>query len=93
MPSRKYKSGTFCIDISCPRHRDLESLEDEAYLEKKKDHCKDCYAWQFLIWLDNHDYRILQTLPEISSKKLAAMIRGIDPVRVEDLSIDEILTL
>ncbi len=33
------------------------------------------------------------TMPEISSKQLAAMIKGIDIVRVEDLTEDEILCL
>jgi hypothetical protein len=98
METKKYKSGTFCIDIACPRHKDLESLEGEAYLEKKKVHCRECYAWQFLIWLDQHDYRVIMTLPEISAQKisareLSARLKGIDPVRVEDLTIDEILTL
>jgi hypothetical protein len=93
MAAKKYKSGTFCIDIACPRHKDLESLEGEAYLEKKKVHCRECYAWQFLSWLDKHDYRIVLTQPEVSAKDLAAMLKGIDPVRVEDLTIDEILTL
>jgi hypothetical protein len=32
-------------------------------------------------------------MPEISSKELAARIKGIDVVRVEDLTEDEILTL
>jgi hypothetical protein len=91
--TKKYKSGTFCIDIACPRHKELESLEGDAYLEKKKFHCRECFAWQFLIWLEQHDYRVIQTLPEISAKELSARLKGIDPVRVEDLTIDEILTL
>ena len=93
MATKKYKSGAFCIDIECPRHKDLESLEGEAYLEKKRVHCKECYAWQFLIWLEKHEYRIVLTMPEISAKELSARLKGIDPVRVEDLTIDEILTL
>ena len=93
MTSKKYKAGTFCIDIACPRHKELESLEGEAYLERKKVHCRDCYAWQLLNWLEDHRYRIVQTYPEVSAKQLAAMIKGIDPVRVEDLTIDEILAL
>ena len=93
MAQKKYKSGIFCIDIACPRHKDLESLDGEAYLEKKKIYCKDCYAWQFLSWLEKHHYRIVLTQEEVSAKDLAAMIKGIDPVRVEDLTIDEILTL
>jgi hypothetical protein len=93
MTTKKYKSGTFCIDIACPRHKELESLEGDAYLEKKKSFCRDCYAWKFLIWLDKHEYRIVMTLPEISAKELSARLKGIDPVRVEDLTIDEILTL
>ena len=34
-----------------------------------------------------------QTQPEISNRQLAAMIKGIDPVRVEDLTEDEIMCL
>lgn len=90
---KKYKSGTFCMDIKCERHKPLEPMEGEAYLAKKKEHCKDCYAWMFLRWLDDKGYRVIYTLPEISAKELAARIRGLDPVKVEDLSIDEILTL
>ncbi|MCU0577117.1 MAG: hypothetical protein MUD15_09875 [Desulfobacterota bacterium] len=93
MAQKKYKSGTFCIDIACPRHKDLESLSGDAYLEKKKVHCRECYAWQLLTWLEGHHYRIVHTYPQVSAKDLAAMIKGIDPVRVEDLTIDEILAL
>lgn len=93
MAQKKYKSGTFCIDIACPRHKELESLEGEAYLGKKKILCKDCYAWRLFAWLDDHHYRIVQTLPQVSAKELAAMIKGVDPVRVEDLTIDQILAL
>jgi len=93
MATKKYKSGTFCIDIACPRHKKLESLEGDAYLKRKKVHCKNCYAWNFLIWLNKHDYRIIMTIPEISAKELSARLKGIDPSRVEDLTIDEILTL
>jgi hypothetical protein len=93
MTTKKYKSGTFCIDISCPRHKVLETLEGEAYLKKKKVHCRECYAWQFLIWLDKHNYRVIMPLSEISAKELSARLKGIDPVNVEDLTIDEILTL
>lgn len=90
---KEYKSGTFCTDIRCPQHRELEGLEGNAYIERKKVHCKDCYAWQFFVWMKDHKWRIVQTMPEISSKQLAAMIKGIDPVRVEDLTEDEILCL
>jgi hypothetical protein len=93
MTTKKYKSGTFCKDIGCPHHKELESLEGEAYLEKKKNHCRECLAWQFFLWLNKHDYRIVMTLPEISARELSARLKGIDPVRVEDLTIDEILTL
>ena len=93
MGSKKYKSGTYCIDIACPRHKDLELLEGEAYLEKKKDHCRDCYAWRFLIWLEKHHYKVIMTQPEFSTKELSARLKGINPEHVEDLTIDEILTL
>jgi hypothetical protein len=91
--AREYKSGTFCKDIECPQHAALEGLEGNAYLEKKKVHCKDCYAWRFFMWLQDRKWRIVYTMPEISNKKLAAMIKGIDPVKVEDLTEDEILCL
>lgn len=93
MGTNKYRSGTYCTDIACPRHKELESFEAEAYLEKKKALCKDCLAWKFFLWLDKHDYRIILTRSEISAKELSARLKGIDPVRVEDLTIDEILTL
>ncbi len=91
--TKKYKSGTFCIDIQCPKHKDLESLQGNAYLEKKRTQCKECKAWKFFLWLDDHEYRIISTLKEISAKELAARLKGIDPVRVQDLTIDEILCL
>lgn len=93
MGEKKYKSGTFCIDIACPHHKELETLEGAAYLEKKKLHCQDCYAWRFFAWLEEHHYRVVHTYAQVSAKELAAMLKGIDPVRVEDLTIDEILTL
>jgi hypothetical protein len=90
---KKYQSGTFCIDIECPKHNDLGPLGGNAYKEKKKIHCKDCTAWNFFLWLEKHDYRIISTLKEISAKELAARLKGIDPVRVQDLTVDEILCL
>jgi hypothetical protein len=93
MGTKKYASGTYCTDISCPRHKELESFTGDEYREKKSVFCKDCIAWQFFLWLDSHDYRIILTRPEISAKELSARLKGIDPVRVEDLTIDEILTL
>lgn len=91
--AKKYKSGTFCVDIQCPKHKGLESLDGKAYVEKKETHCKACKAWQFFLWLDKHEYRIVSTLNEISAKELAARLKGIDPVTVEHLTIDEILCL
>jgi hypothetical protein len=90
---KKYESGTFCQSIQCERHVPLESLSGDAYLAKKAVHCKDCYAWKFLNWTKEKGWRIVFTMPEISSKELAARIKGIDIVRVEDLTEDEILTL
>lgn len=81
------------MDIRCPKHKDLENLEGHAYREKKKVTCKGCKAWKFFVWLEDHDYRVITTLKEISAKELAARIKGIDPVRVQDLTIDEILCL
>jgi hypothetical protein len=91
--SKEYISGTFCIDIKCPKHKALKGLEGKAYIEKKQAHCKDCYAWLFFTWTKNKNFRIVQTLPEMSNKQLAAYIKGIDPVRVEDLTEYEILCL
>ncbi|MBN2159171.1 MAG: hypothetical protein JW807_07230 [Spirochaetes bacterium] len=90
---KRYESGTFCKSIQCERHAPLEGLKGEAYLQKKAVHCKDCYAWKFLNWMKDNGWRIVLTVPEISSKELAARIKGIDIVRVEDLTEDEILTL
>ena len=91
--SKEYTSGTFCIDIKCHQHKALEGLEGTAYIEKKQVQCKDCYAWRFFIWMKDNKWRIVRTQPELSNKQLAAMIKGIDPVRVEDLTEDEILCL
>lgn len=91
--AEKYQSGTFCIDIQCPRHKELEGLEGEDYFDKKRELCEDCAAWQFFVWLDDHGYRIIKTFDEIPAKDLAARLKGIDPVTVEDLTMDEILCL
>ena len=88
-----YKSGTFCVDIQCPKHKDLESLEGDAYVEKKRTNCKECNAWEFFLWLDNHGYRIVKIIHEMPDKELAARIKGIDPATVDDLTIEEILCL
>lgn len=91
--TERYKPGTFCQDIHCPRHKDLESVEGDAYLERKKDHCQDCTAWKFFLWLERGGFRIIKTFDEIPAKELAARLKGIDPVKVEHLSIEEILCL
>ncbi|MDD5712463.1 MAG: hypothetical protein PHY31_06880 [Smithellaceae bacterium] len=90
---KKYESGIFCKDIKCERHGVLEGYTGAAYLKKKAVHCKECSAWQFFTWLKDRDYRIVLTVPEISSKELAARLKGIDPVKVKDLTEDEILCL
>lgn len=91
--SKEYKSGTFCIDIKCPKHKDLDGLDGNAYVEKKEKHCKECYAWVFINWAKKNKFRIVHTWPQVSNKQLAAMIKGIDPVRVEDLTEEEIMCL
>ena len=91
--TEKYRPGTFCIDIQCPKHKELEPLKGEAYLEQKKKLCRDCLAWRFFQWLDEHDFRVIKTFDEIPAKELAARLKGIDPVKVEHLSIEEILCL
>jgi len=91
--SKEYKSGTFCIDIKCPKHQALEGLDGNAYIEKKQEHCKDCCAWLFFNWLKDNKWHIVHTTPELTNKQLAAMIKGIDPIQVEDLTEDEILCL
>lgn len=91
--SKEYKSGTFCIDIKCPKHKALEGLDGNAYIEKKQEHCKECHAWQFINWAKDNKFRIVHTWPQVSNKQLAAMIKGIDPVRVEDLTEEEIMCL
>lgn len=91
--TEKYSPGTFCIDSHCPKHKDLEQLEGDAYLEEKKKLCRDCVAWKFFLWLGERDFRILRTFDEIPAKELAARLKGIDPVKVEHLSIEEILCL
>lgn len=90
---KKYESGMFCKSIKCERHAPLEGKTGEEYFREKAVHCADCYAWKFLNWTRDNGWRIVLTMPEISSKELAARIKGIDVVRVEDLTEDEILTL
>ncbi len=93
MATREYKSGTFCSDINCQRHGDLDGLGDNAYLARKSEICKDCYAWKLFNWLKDRHWKIVLTVEEISAIELAARIKGIDPVRVKDLTMDEILCL
>jgi len=93
MQKKEYQSGTFCVDINCAHHKALEPYSGEKYIEMKQDLCRDCYAWMFFNWLQKQGYRIVKTIPEISSKELAARLKGIDPVKVEDLTEDEILSL
>jgi hypothetical protein len=92
--TQKYQSGTFCKDIKCERHIPLEAFEGDEYMKQKAINCKDCYAWMFLGWLQDRHWRIvLTTIPEMSSRELAARIKGIDMVTVKDLTDDEILCL
>ncbi|PKL39609.1 MAG: hypothetical protein CVV44_05150 [Spirochaetae bacterium HGW-Spirochaetae-1] len=93
MSRKDYQSGMFCIDINCAHHKALEGLKDNAYMDRKKELCGGCYAWKFFVWLQDHKYRMVQTLPEMPNRELVARIKGIDPVRVEDLTDDEILCL
>jgi len=91
--SKDYKLGTFCIDIKCPKHKAIEGLDENAYIERKKEQCKKCEAWQFFIWSKEKYYHIVKTAPQMSNKELAARIRGLDIVRIEDLTEDEIMCL
>jgi len=90
---KKYQSGTFCMDIKCEKHKPLEAFDGDEYMKQKAVHCRECYAWMFLGWLKDRNWRIVLTAPEMSSRELAARIKGIDPVRVNDLTEDEILCL
>lgn len=91
--SHRYQSGAFCVDTGCERHKALEAYTGEEYLARKAEHCKDCSAWKFFIWLKDRNWRIVLAAPQMSSKELVARIKGMDPVRVEDLTEDEILCL
>jgi hypothetical protein len=93
MPEKPYVSGTFCRDIGCAHHAALENLTGDEYIQKKTVYCKNCFAWQFYNWLKENNWRVVKTSPEMSAKELAAHIKGIDPVKVEDLTMDEILCL
>lgn len=90
--SQEYRSGTFCIDIQCAKHKILDGLDGIAYVEKKREHCKDCCAWIFFNWLKDNKWHIVHNA-ELSTKQLAAMIKGIDPRQVDDLTEEEILCL
>ena len=90
---KEYQIGTFCKDIKCRKHKALEGLSGNAYLRKKNVHCADCEAWKFFNWVKDKKFRIVHSLPQMSSKELAARLRGLDIVRVEDLTEDEIMCL
>jgi hypothetical protein len=93
MATREYASGAFCKDIKCERHKVLEGLSGSEYLSRKSDHCKECYAWMLFNWLKDRHWKIVLTMNEISAVEMAARIKGIDPIRVKDLTMDEILCL
>ena len=93
MATKKYRSGTFCIDIACPHHKVLEPLDNEAYLARRRSTAEIVTHGSSIIWLEKHNYRVILPLSEISAKELSARLKGIDPLQVEDLTIDEILTL
>ncbi len=93
MKEKKYAPGQFCVAIECPRHKALEGLNGESYLKKKREHCKECCAWKFFIWMQAHNWKIIQTAPELTARELAAHIRGINKDLANDLTIDEILSL
>jgi hypothetical protein len=90
---REYKPGTFCVDIQCERHEVLASLKDDEYLMRKRQHCRDCLAWQFFAWLEKKKWRVVRGLPQMSTKEIAARLKGIDPVKAEHLTEEEILCL
>jgi hypothetical protein len=93
MVEKRYVSGTFCRSIECAHHKALENFTENEYIQKKTVYCKDCYAWQFYSWLKDNNWRVVRTTPEMPAKELAAHIKGIDPLKVEDLTMDEILCL
>jgi hypothetical protein len=93
MTSKEYRSGTFCREIECAHHKALEDLQGDEYTRKKMEFCRDCYAWRFYTWLRENKWRIVQAVPDMSSKELAARIKGVDPTRVDSLTIEEILCL
>ena len=43
-------------------------------------------------WLEEHDFRVIRTFDEIPPRSWPRL-KGIDPVKVEHLSIEEILCL
>ncbi len=90
---RHYRSGTYCHDIGCERHFQLEQFSGDEYLRRKSALCRDCRAWLFLVWLHDRRWSITLPPPEVPSKELAARIKGIDPSLVEDLTEDDILCL
>ena len=91
--TREYTSGDFCINIACAHHSALDGLKDEEYFNKKKSYCKDCYAWRFYQYLLKNQWKILKVMPDMSTKELAARIKGISPDEAENLTVDEILSL
>jgi len=88
-----YKSGSYCKDIQCIRHIQLEKYQGGEYLKMKSEKCASCHAWLFLNWLGRHNWNITVSSKDESSKALAARLKGIDPSMVSDLSEEDILCL
>ena len=93
MGQKHYRSGMFCRDIQCTHHKALEGFSGDEYNSRKKEYCKDCNAWKFFMWLEENSWKIVMPMPAMSSKELAARIKGLDPVTAADLTEDEILCL
>ena len=93
MKEKEYVSGQFCIDVKCPNHEALEGFDGDDYLAKKAIHCKECFAWIFFNWMKEHNWKIVKTIPEMSAREIAARIKGIDPDRVEDITVEEIMCI
>jgi hypothetical protein len=90
---KKYEPGMFCSSIHCERHAPPGKPQRRRVSEEKSSTLQGLLVWKFLIWTKDKGWRKVMTMPEISSRELAACIKGIDIVPMEDLSEDNILTL
>ncbi len=86
-----YRSGTYCSDVCCGHHEKLEAFRGHVYELMKTNFCKNCSAWNFYQWLEQHHYLIVKknSTPEDSVGVMEAIPINSNPLR----DLDEIEAL